>query len=602
LKYGHKEGRKSGKFALQFGVYGDYIGNQREVVVYLDDVKIGVPSAGTTTCPALKAYASSTSVDFEVGGSSAAVTGARTLGQWNVVLINAATHAAQSAVMYFSDADFGTYVKSLEYGQMLLVAHSGPQPCGGVASCVQALQSIGGTSLTTFWKSSEGQTVAGIGMMSAGMGRMPFQVTSLTDGGVSVATSDNGCHSTAVTIGENYHPQSPVNSGRSWNNVTTYYSDESSLGFIGCYIYGSEYNLFSYGYDNGYTITPGACSLACHDAGFVFGRVYFTQCYCGDNYGKAYTISNRDYPVSSTGEVSSEYCAKIQTLGNAWNVACRGDFNQQCRYGTYDAWYRARSSESFDIKTATVTCINAVSTASCANAGDDNYGSYYQSLNIAAGSKYEITLDLKAIYSLDNVRIHTVTFCLISFEVLCSTDQVTYSSFGVVADGRVNNDNIFINAVDAKGRSCRYVKVNLISSTGNYFRVYEVRVNYFPSLANKQKYDLFTTTYNQSYYSLSRSLNYRADAFANDILPAGDMRNTFRIDDNTGAIWATNFILDYELVKSYHVRLLARINKFTSGWFTMSDVNNFVEIPHNLRSQPWNVYVQVKCMSGPNEG
>lgn len=601
LKYGHVEGQKPGKFALQFGVYGDYYGSEREVVVYLDDIRVGEPSSGSSTCPALKAYASSTAVDFQVDGSSSAVAGTRTLGQWNIVLIDAATHAVQSTVMYYSDDGFGSFVESLQYGQMLLVAHSGPQPCGSDTSCKQALQSIGGTTLITFWNGMEGQTLAGVGMMGAGIGRMPLVVTALSDGGVSVANSES-CHAFTVDLGENFHPLAPIHSGHSWNNFSTYYSDETSLGFVGCYTYGSESNLFSYGYDNGRTITPGACSLVCHDSGFVFGRVYYTQCYCGDSYGNAYTISNRAYPVSSTGEVSNEYCSKIQTLSNPWNVACRGDFNQDCRYGTYNAWYRARSSESFDITAATVTCVNAVSTSSCLKAADNNYGSYHQSTNIATNTKYEIVLDLKANYSLDSIRIHTVTYYLISFEVLCAIDVNSYSSFGVVADGRVGNNNIYINAVNANGRTCRYVKVNLISSSGNYFRVREVRVNYFPSIANKQKYDLFTNTYNQTYYALSRSLNYRSNAYANDILPAGDMRSSFRVDTNTGAVWATNLVLDYELVKSYHVRFFARINKFTSGWFAMSDVDNFVEFPHNLRSQPWNVYVQVKCQSGPNKG
>ena len=606
LKYGIDEGQRPGKFAVQFGVYGDYYGTAREVELFLDDIKIGVPSSTSMTCAPLNVYATPSSVDFALGGSSAAVSGTRTTGEWNVVLLDAATHATLSSIQHFSDADFTTYVNSLGYGSLVLVAHSGPNPCGGLSTCQNALTSIGGTTLIKIVGNSGGQTVAAIGMKGAGSGKMPFSLTPIMDGGLSSAVSRIGCHSSEISIGENFHPFAPLGLGYAWDNTTSYFADESSLGFLGCFTYGSERDIFSYGYDNGYTMTPGGCSLVCHDSGFVYGRVFASQCYCGDAYGKATTISYDRYPISATGEVSSEICTRYQRLVSVWNAACRGDFNQQCRHYTYDAWYRARSSEPFDMSSVAVTCVNAQSSTECLYAADNNYNTYYRSKTIASGTNYEIILDLGDEYSVDSARIHTVSYQLLSFEALCGVDNgsgsVVYTSYGVVADARVESNNVFINPIDARGWSCRYIKLILLSTTGTYYRLTDVRVNYFPSVSEKQKYDLFTTTYNQTYYSLSRSSNYRSDAFANDILPAGDVRSSFRVDRNTGVLWSTRLVLDYELLKSYHVRLLARVSQFNSGWFPMSNVDNFIEIPHRLGSLPWNVYVHVKCLRGANEG
>lgn len=473
--------------------------------------------------------------------------------------------------------------------------------------CNTALAMLGGTAVT-LTGSGDAVSVAGIGSAGVGVGNMPFVTALWSDNGVASVSSYIGCHSRITSIGENAVAESKIGPPLAESTGTRYFLDSSSFGFVGCYVRGSESELFGYGYDNGYSLTSGSCALVCHDAGFIFSRTLRTECICSDSYGNAVTVSERTLPVSDNGQISAEYCWNVNrqaTPSGVWNWGCRGDYSQLCSGYTYGAWYQARSSSPFPSTIpVVVTCLNAASTT-CANVFDYNLNTLYQSTNIVAGTNYTITLDLMSEYQIDSMRIHTGNFYLKSYELQCGrviSSTIVYTSYGVVLDATVESNGITITNIEAKGYTCRYLKLQLLSTSGAYYHIRDIRINYFPLTMLKQRGDLFASTYTRSYYSLSRALYYRSDSYANSILPVGETNHMMSVDIRTGQVWLARARFDYESLTSYHVRVVAKINQYTSGWFQLSNTNNFIELTHNLGGIPWNIRVNVQVLSGANQG
>lgn len=601
-----------GQFHVQFGVYGDYYGNYRDVEVYIDDVKISTPSVQYPTCPQLDVTATSTASTFVIGGDSGALTGSTVAGKWNVAKLDPQTHAPLTPIYNMNNTEFHHFVSELEYGMLVMYSHTGPVVCDepsptAYTLCDTALGMIGGTAVT-FTISSDSVSVAGIGSAGVGVGNMPFQASLWSDNGMASVTSYIGCHSRNTSIGENTVAEAKIGPPLAEGSNTRYFVDSTSFGFVGCYVRGSESELFGYGYDNGYSLTSGSCALVCHDAGFLYSRVYRTECVCSDSYGQAVTVSERNFPVSDTGYVSAEYCWNINTRlspSSYWNWGCRGDYSQLCAGYTYGAWYQARSSSAFpSTYPVSIICENAAS-STCNNAFDFNINTYYRSTNIILNTNYTITLDLQNNFIIDSVRVHTGNLYLKSYELLCGkvdTSTIVYSSYGVVKDATFESNNVNIVNIEAHGWSCQYLKLQLLSSSGSYFHIRDIRINYYPLTMLKQRGDMFASTFTQSYYSFSRTPYYRANSYANSILPVVEADHMMSVDIRTGQLWLARARFDYEALTSYHVRVVARIQESNSGWFQMSNIKNFVELQHNVSGIPWNIRVNVQVLSGANQG
>lgn len=464
---------------------------------------------------------------------------------------------------------------------------------------------LGGTAVT-LTSAGDAVSVAGIGMAGVGVGNMPLVTSLWSDNDVAVASSYIGCHSRNTSIGENAVSETKIGPSLVESTLTQYFVDSTSFGFVGCYIRGSESEQFGYGYDNGYSLTTGSCALVCHDAGFIYARTLRTECVCSDSYGKAVTVSERTYPVSDNGEVSADYCLIINQRITGWPTwGCRGDYSQLCSGFTYGAWYQARSSLPFPSSTPVlVTCLNAAS-SSCLNAFDYNLGTLYQSSNIVVGTNYTITLDLQSEYMVDSVRVHTGNFFLKSYELQCGrvvSANMVYTSYGVVKDATVGSNGVTISNIEALGWTCRYLRLRLLSSSGAYYHIRDIRINYFPLKMLKQRGDMFASTFTQSYYSLSRSPYYRSNSYANSILPVVEAKHMVSVDSRSGQLWLSRARFDYESLTSYHVRVVARTSQYSSGWFRMSNTLNFFELPHNVSGIPWNIRVNVQVLSGSNQG
>ena len=473
--------------------------------------------------------------------------------------------------------------------------------------CNTALSMLGGTAVT-LTSATDAVSVAGIGFAGVGTGNMPFVTSLWSDNTPAVATSYIGCHSKNTSLGENAVGELKLGSSLTESTRTQYFVDSTSFGFIGCYVRGNENELYGYGYDTGYTLTAGSCALVCHDAGFAFARTYRSECMCGDNYGQATTVADRTFPLSDNGQVSAGYCQYVNILrsqSGVWDWGCRGDYSQLCAGYTYGAWYQARSSTSFPSSLpVTVTCLNAAGTT-CSSAFDYNMNTYYQSNNIVAGTNYTITLDLASEFSIDSFRIHTGNYYLKSYELQCGrliSSNIVYQSYGIVKDGTLKSNGITINNIEAKGWTCRYLKFKMYSSSGPYHSIRDIRVLYFPSTMLKQRADQFTSTYSRLYYDLSQGSYYRADSYSNSILPVVEARHMISVDPQSGQIWLVRGRLDYESLKSYHVRVSARLSEYNSGWFQMSNTANFFELKHNCSGIPWNIRVNLQVLSGANQG
>ncbi len=74
------------------------------------------------------------------------------------------------------------------------------------------------------------------------------------------------------------------------------------------------------------------------------------------------------------------------------------------------------------------------------------------------------------------------------------------------------------------------------------------------------------------------------------------------VDFSSGQLWLARARFDYESLTSYHVRVVARISEYNSGWFQMSNTQNFIELNHNVLGIPWNIRVQIQVLSGANQG
>jgi hypothetical protein len=608
LKYGLTDGARSGLFNLQFGVYGDHQGVMRDIEVYLDDVRIGVPTTIPATCPDLVVRASSSAISFSIGGSATSITGTVVTGRWNVVRLDPTTHLPLGGIIAMTDSEFVTYINGLSYGSLLMVGHTGPitcavcaptaQPTGspsvipslapsvcpssrpsvspsfapsccpstapsvspslspsgrpsvvpstqpsvcpsvspslapsaGVSSspsvspsfvpsfcpsrapsvspsvcpsgspsmrpsfspsvvpsvrpslspsmqpsarpsvcpsvspsvapsacpntCDSALALIGGYAITQLFNPSESISMAGIGQVGLNGGTMPFTVTLWSENVPAVSRSYIGCHSSTTSLGENFHSVTNIGNPLLANNLTFYYPELSSLGDLGCFVRGNEANIFLSGFDTGFTTTPASCALACRDSGFPFARIYRSECACGDAVGRATTVSDRTHPVSDNRQISPDYCLILSQRESWWTSGCRGDWSQYCSVSTYNMWFRARSSEPFGTSVATITCVNALSVTSCNQALDRSYSTVYQSTNFVAGQNYTLTVDLRAEYSIDNVRLHSSTFNLVSYELRCGrlvSTSIVYTSFGVVRNANQNNNDPTINSIDARG-------------------------------------------------------------------------------------------------------------------------------------------------------
>ena len=233
-KYGTTRGMQSGPVFLQFGVYGDYYGEERNIEVYLDDIRVGQRAVtGINSCPSLQVSASSTAVSYTIGSSPAVNMGT---GNWKVQLLNSSTHATIGSLVTYTTSNLVSYVKTLPYGTMLLLAHSGPITCD--SSCSAMLESLGGTSfpLSAFGSS---YSLAAIGIAGIGTNSMPFSITPYQDGN-SLVTSTIGCHEQVVRVGENYHAHGAM--GKPMNVISggDYVVDESSMGYLGCYLFGGS--------------------------------------------------------------------------------------------------------------------------------------------------------------------------------------------------------------------------------------------------------------------------------------------------------------------------------------------------------------------------
>ena len=93
-----------------------------------------------------------------------------------------------------------------------------------------------------------------------------------------------------VNVGENAHAHLAI--GKPMNVITggQYMVDESSMGYIGCFLFGSlESTWIQMGNNNWWQyMTPGMCTQACHDSGFAYAAMwYYSYCYCGDSYGSS---------------------------------------------------------------------------------------------------------------------------------------------------------------------------------------------------------------------------------------------------------------------------------------------------------------------------
>ena len=156
-------------------------------------------------------------------------------------------------------------------------------------------------------------TLAAIGIVGVGTNSMPFSITPVGDG-PSVATSTIGCHDQSIRMAENTRENSL---GKSLNYVTgtSYRVDESSMGLIGCFLFGNNQRTWvAMQPGSGWSqyMTPGLCALSCHDAGFVYAIVwYFTYCWCADVIGGSTTVAYGPpnyQPVSDIGRVSNSFC------------------------------------------------------------------------------------------------------------------------------------------------------------------------------------------------------------------------------------------------------------------------------------------------------
>jgi hypothetical protein len=192
-----------------------------------------------------------------------------------------------------------------------------------------------------------------------------------------------------------------------------------------------------------------------------------------------------------------------------------------------------------------------------------------------------------------------------SYELQCGrfvSTNLVYTSYGVVKDATVESNGITITNIEAKGWTCQYLKLQLFSSSGPFHHIRDLRINYFPLTMLKQRGDMFASTYTNSYYSLSRALYYRSNSYANSILPVVESAHMMSVDLRSGQLWLARARFDYESLTSYHVRVVARISEYSSGWFQMSNTANFFELKHGLGGIPWNIRVNVQVLSGANQG
>jgi hypothetical protein len=192
-----------------------------------------------------------------------------------------------------------------------------------------------------------------------------------------------------------------------------------------------------------------------------------------------------------------------------------------------------------------------------------------------------------------------------SYELQCGrfvSTNLVYTSYGVVKDATVESNGITITNIEAKGWTCQYLELQLFSSSGPFHHIRDLRINYFPLTMLKQRGDMFASTYTNSYYSLSRALYYRSNSYANSILPVVESAHMMPVDLRSGQLWLARARFDYESLTSYHVRVVARISEYSSGWFQMSNTANFFELKHGLGGIPWNIRVNVQVLSGANQG
>jgi hypothetical protein len=146
------------------------------------------------------------------------------------------------------------------------------------------------------------------------------------------------------------------------------------------------------------------------------------------------------------------------------------------------------------------------------------------------------------------------------------------------------------------------LRLRLLSSSGPFYHIRDIRVNYFPLKMLRQRGDMFASTFSKSYFSLSRASYYRADSYANSILPVVEAKHMVSADTRSGQLWLSRARFDYESLTSYHVRVVARTSQYASGWFQMSNTQNFFELKHNVSGIPWNIRVNVQVLSGANQG
>ncbi len=59
--------------------------------------------------------------------------------------------------------------------------------------------------------------------------------------------------------------------------------------------------------------------------------------------------------------------------------------------------------------------------------------------------------------------------------------------------------------------------------------------------------------------------------------PVVEAKHMFHVDIHSGQLWLAKAYFDFESLKSYHVRVVTKINDYSSGWFSMSNIFNFFE-------------------------
>lgn len=591
-KYGDSFGILPGPVYLQFGVYGDYYGSERNIEVFLDDIKVGQRDASAVnTCPDLAVTASDTGASFSISGHP--TINLSPGNDWNVLLLNSTTHLPIGSATTYTTNDIVNYVKFLPYGTMMMMAHTGPITCD--TECSAMLEALGGT---VFPVSAFGPaySLAAIGIAGIGTNSMPFSITPYQDGSSSVK-STIGCHEQIIDIGENTHTHTALGLAMKPDNGTSYKVDETAMGYIGCYQFGgSEKSWIRV--QSHHQVTPGLCSQACHDNGFAYAMLwYYYYCYCGDYYGTAtssYTSSHD--PRSGTGEVASYYCDTYY---------CRGDYNQRCASYSYYSVYQARSGIPYDMSQGPYTCDRAQSTGYCNNLFDNNFGSYYRSIDTQPSN---VTMDLEEERYVDSLRIYAGSYLLKSYELLCGDSSENYYSLSGVLKSVADNyegTSKYLTVIDANGAYCRYLKLLLLDTSGNYFSIRDIRINVAPGLAELQKMGKYASTSTYNYRTISQGdllVNFAYPSYIAAAMPWGRAYDMVSVERTTGQLRFELNRFDYEFLRSFHLRVKATIQDYDSFWFVMSDTANYIEIEHGLGTVPWNVRVGVRVQSGDNAG